>query len=365
MDESRILPTEDEIKQEYIRQYFDEEKKLSEATKEELDKYKEYVSEGIKKNWMIALYAVAYGCYGGNEVFKCDWVKSRDTLLKIIDIQGDEDPFIYNTLGYIYYYGRCNDKQPEYDLAFKYFSVGATNGIFESVYKLADMYIGGKGVPKSEKSGAKLILGIYDENLENFCNGIWDSKFADVALRVGGLFEQGIGVVQDYQEAFYYYCEARYAIKKRMEVTDFFGDEKVLKSIEVAYERVKAKLPEDFIKKELFFDHPAIIGVLLGNSVGLDIELNKEGNDFYLLAERYASEEMEKSMLLNIPELLYCELTNKAKVMLKDVIILSEDEYPKRAFIDSIHRGEEDNTWVFCYRDIDMLTISCSGFVFK
>lgn len=365
MEQNDEVMTEKQLKQQYISKYFNDEKMLEKASEEELKLYKEYISEGIKEKWMIALYALAYGCYGGNRVFKCDWKKSRDTLLEIIDIQGDEDPFIYNTLGYIYYYGRCNDKQPEYDLAFKYFSVGAVNGIFESVYKLADMFIGGKGVPKSEKAGAKLITGIYDENLLNFSNEIFDCKFADVALRVGGLYEQGIGVVQDYVEAFYYYSEAKYAIKKRKEVVSFFGDEKVSQSIDEAYERVKAKLPEGFLKKEIVFETLSLIGLLLSTSSALDVELCREGNDYYLKAERYASEDMERYTLINIPEMEYCNLTNVIKVKLKNAIVVDIDELPKRAFVDAIRRSdEEENTWMFYYRDMELLRVTCDGFIF-
>ena len=31
--------------------------------------------------------------------------------------------FLANTLGYIYYYGRCNNGNPEYELAYKYASM--------------------------------------------------------------------------------------------------------------------------------------------------------------------------------------------------------------------------------------------------
>lgn len=363
--ENSVVLTEEQLKQQYISKYFDDEKLMAEASEEELKLYREYVSEGIEKEWIIALYAIAYGCYGGNRAFECDWVRSRDTLLRIIDIQGDEDPFIYNTLGYIFYYGRCNGNQPEYEMAFKYFSVGAVNGVFESVYKLSDMFIGGKGVPKSEKSGAKLIIGIYDENQLNFCNGMYDCKFADVALRLGGLYEQGIGVVQDYVEAFYYYSEAKYAIKKRMEVENFFGDAKVSKSIDEAYERVKAKLPEGYLREEYEFNSPSIIGLLLSTSRGLDVELNREGNDYYIRVERYASEDMEKDTLINIPEKEYCELTNVVKLKLKNALVIDFDELPKRAFVDSIRRESENgNTWLFCYGDMDMLSVTCDGFIF-
>lgn len=301
--EDKVLLTEDDKKQEFIRRYYDDEALLAEASDEIKRQYQKYVAEGLEKDWIVALYAKAYGCYGGNVLFDCDWVASRDCLLKIIELQGDKDPFIYNTLGYIYYYGRCNDKKPEYDLAFKYFSVGAANGVYESMYKTADMYIAGKGVPKSEKAGAAILLGMYKENKENFCNEEKGCKFADVALRVGGLFERGCGVEQDDEIAYYHYLEAEYAIGIRMMELDYYGDERVCNNIREALMRVEEKLADDYFNNQFKFALPVpfILGKLLSESVGLDIELREEKGAYYLLAKRYASEDMNKNVLLNIP----------------------------------------------------------------
>lgn len=364
MDNIEIELSEEEVKQEYIRKYFEDDKLLETASADELETYKKYIKEGIKKNWIIALYALAYGCYGGNAIFKCDWNKSRDTLLKIIDIQGDEDPFVYNTLGYIYYYGRCNNGQPEYDLAFKYFSVGAANGVFESMYKTADMYMTGKGVPKSEKAGAKIILDMYEENRDIFSDEHYDCKFADVALRVGGLFEKGIGLEQDYEGAYFHYCEARYALELRMKERNYYGDSKVMKNIEDAICRVKDMLPDEFFQKSFVSERPNLIGMMLSNSVAIEIELRKEGKDFYLVADRYAAEDMPKSFLLNIPEIGYCELINKLKIKIGGAIVVDEFELPKKAFVDSIREYEDENTWVFSFRDVELLEITCDSFEF-
>ena len=57
---------------------------------------------------------------------------------------------IIERIGYIYYYGRCWDGQPQYDEAFRYFSVGAAGGIYESRYKLADMFAKGYGVVQNK-----------------------------------------------------------------------------------------------------------------------------------------------------------------------------------------------------------------------
>lgn len=363
--DKNLIPTLEDLKKEYIRQYYEKEKDLSKASEEDISTYKKYVKEGVKKNWIIALYAQAYGCYGGNEAFKCDWKKSRDTLLKIIELQGDEDPYVYNTLGYIYYYGRCNDNIPDYDLALKYFSVGAANGVTESVYKISDMFIAGQGVPKSEKSGANLLFDIYDDIRDDFCNEIFDAKLADLAYRVGGLYEQGIGVDQDYKEALLYYSEARYAIRKRMAECRLYGDDKVLKNIEEAYDRVKAILPKDYFKEVQKINQPVLFGYLLTTSRALDIELSKDGNDYYITAKRYASDDTEKNVIINLPEIEYCNLTNTVKVKLKDAIILDYDEFPQKACINAIKFKEgEANTWTFNYRDVELLKVTCTEFIF-
>lgn len=364
MEQDKIL-TEDERKQEFIRKYYEDEVLLSAATTDEQKKYIEYIEEGLTKHWVIALYAKAYGCYGGNDYFECDWIASRDCLLKIIELQGDKDPFIYNTLGYIYYYGRCNDKKPEYDLAFKYFSVGAANGVFESMYKTADMYIAGKGVPKSEKAGASIILGMYEDNKDIFCNEEPGCKFADVALRVGGLYERGCGVEQDYELAYYYYYEALYAITLRMEELDYYGDQKVYDSIVGSIKRVEAELPEDYFGISLSLPVPYLLGKLLSQSVGLDLELRKEKRDYYLVAQRYASEDLGKNVLINIPNVSYCLLTNSLKLKLKGFDDSEYVELPQKAFIDYISQGENDRTWIFGFRDLPLMEVCCDEFVFE
>ena len=93
-----------------------------------------------------------------------------------------------NTLGYIAYYGRCEDGIPDYETAYKYFSFAAFNGVYEAQYKIADMFQKGNGVTRSPETAQGMIQRLYNENLRYIQRGIFASKFADVALRMGGLF---------------------------------------------------------------------------------------------------------------------------------------------------------------------------------
>jgi len=63
-----------------------------------------------------------YCYYCGTKIYPNNWVKARDAFIEYYNLTGDASAA--NTLGYIYYYGRCNNGVPEYDEAFKYFSIG-------------------------------------------------------------------------------------------------------------------------------------------------------------------------------------------------------------------------------------------------
>ena len=356
------IPTEDEKKMMYIENYADSQESIP---KEEISKFLDYVEEGCKKEWPVALHVKAYGCYGGNEIFECDWEESLSCLLKLVDLT--EDPYYYNTIGYIYYYGRCNNGNPEYEKAFKYFAVGAAHGIFESMYKVADMFISGNGCLKNPAAGAKIILSMYNENADIFCDGGFDGKFADVALRIGGLFEKGIGVEQSIEEAYSFYLEAKLAIDMRLKEYDFYGDKKVKKSIDEAIERVSCKLPKDYLKKEIHMEAPAPIGTLLSKSAGIDLTLIEDGVGYKLCAKGVESEEASAQMIYNVAEMNYCKLVNEIQIDLPIDTEILTDIYslPYTAFITGIIYDEEENTWKFMCGERAMLTIKTEGFIFR
>ena len=120
--------------------YFDRTELVSKSKKEVV---KRIVDEECENEDLSAMYIKGYGCYGGDHIYDCDWEESRRLITKLFE--KTENPTYANTLGYIYYYGRCNKGVPEYDKAFQYFSIGATHGVMESMYKQADMYLSGKG----------------------------------------------------------------------------------------------------------------------------------------------------------------------------------------------------------------------------
>ena len=350
----------DEEKLEYLKQYDKEDAFVPE---EEREKFRAIVEEGCEKDWPLALKLKGYGCYTGNEVFAQDWATSRDCLLKLAALT--DDAYAYNSLGYIYYYGRCTGGKPEYEKAFQCFSVGAANGIYESRYKLADMFLGGKGCIPSKSAGANLIMSMYWENREHFCKKHYGCKFADVALRMAGLFERGDGVEQNFGLAYLHYLEARCAIRKRMAHHDHYGDAKVEKGIEEGLARVKQLLPKEYFTSRPSFDQPFLIGELMRHSAGMEITLSGTAGNYLLQARSYANDDASGCTMVAIPGEDFCELVSSVTLRLASDAEVSRDELPYQAFVTEMNGNVKEKTERFAYRNMTMLEIKCGKYTLE
>ena len=181
-----------------------------------------------------------YCKYCGTEIYPNDWYGAERDLKTFYEMTGDA--FAANSLGYIYYYGRTNNKKPQYKKAFQYFSVGhIAGGIYESTYKLGDMFRAGKGVAADIRTAIRLYLTVYSDTQEQYKNGHYDCKHADICLRIGSCFLYGDGLMKDVDEAYKYLCEAEEAIYKRMEVCNSYGDQTVLEKIQDALREARSE----------------------------------------------------------------------------------------------------------------------------
>lgn len=199
------------------------------------------ILELASQGYPDALRALGYAYYGGDDLFPCDWDKSRDCFLQLLEIDcvDDLDKCQYaNTLGYIYYYGRCNNGIPEYEKAYQYYAMGAAGGLYESMYKLSDMYSHGYGVSKNTRAATTLVNMVYTENLRLIQRGRFDCQFADAALRMGNLCRNGIL----HDDAHYYYMLADFAIRKRLPY-DHYGDANVFAGIQKELAHIREEVP--------------------------------------------------------------------------------------------------------------------------
>ncbi len=233
------------------RDYSDEEKasvlitlfnenQIDKLTDNETILYRDLALELAKKDVTEGLIAVGYGSYGGDGVFLCDYALCEKCMLKLmetVDNVSQKGAFA-NTLGYIYYYGRVSG-EPDYQKAYLYFSFGASCGVYESIYKLSDMYLNGYGGIKSRECARKLLMEIYPELFNAFVSGNYGCEFADVALRLGKIIMddtcEGFPL---YASSLNHFLEAKYALSLRSK----FGDESVKSKLEKSICDLKKKM---------------------------------------------------------------------------------------------------------------------------
>ncbi|MBR2731742.1 MAG: sel1 repeat family protein [Clostridia bacterium] len=301
-------PYADDDKEHYIRM-FDNDDMQAAATDDEIALWVQYVDELCEKENRTALYAKAYSFYGGNRAYACDWCGARDLLLKLMEI--DENPFLANTLGYIFYYGRCTDGVPEYEKAFYYYNIGAAGGIYESRYKLSDMYRHGYGVKKNHQIASGIIHELYRENLKYIQRGHTDCKFADVALRMGNLRRDGIvGETPDPDDAYWYYLQADFAIRQRLRDCNWYGDTSVAAGIGKAIDEI---LPATSYAKPCYTIRMWSVAQLLSSAFALhrrvEAKIRKLRDGQYSLRFRIQPMKGEKNpprFFVTLPQAHFC-----------------------------------------------------------
>ena len=213
---------------------------LANLSESELNNYRTIINRLTDAHNPVGLDIRAYAYYCGGPAYKQDFFKATEDLKYIFENFDDEASCrAANALGYIYYYGRLNKGQPDYQQAYIYFSHAAFNGNFESIMKIGDMYHHGRVVKKSMHTCRQLTHFIYDQTFNNFVRGEHNNEFADAALRMGGLALEEINEGTNCFDANYYISQARYAIQLRMiEYPTFFGDKVVKDKIEEARNQI-------------------------------------------------------------------------------------------------------------------------------
>lgn len=336
---------------------------LDEETKEEFRNILlGYAEEGNVR----ALECLGYCYYGGNNgFFPCDWVKSRDCFLKLMGMENvhDQKKCMYaNTLGYIYYYGRCNHGVPEYKEALKYFSIGAAGWFYESIYKLSDMYLHGYGTPVNKLAARNLIEFIWKDNVDCIEEGKFDSKFADVALRKGNLCRDGVIKEDEYV----YYTLADFAMRKRLPL-GWYGDTSVYMGIQKELRRIREKRP---LKKErkIIEDFPQELNRALFEHSCM-ITFTKSKNEITITAKRLENprEEYVTKFFVCHPDHQYCDLVDTVKETTLDLTDCWTKGGASSFIADSAARyHDRTGEWVvFTHHDEIVAGVLCKGFVFR
>ena len=221
-DEESMLPVEErhymnDIKEDFIRE-LDNDLILKDADRYTKKLFIRYVNELCEIKNFNALRIKGFACLGGNSVFKCDFFEAA----RCMEILWKEGGFGYaaNTLGFICLEGRLTDGVPDYEQAFRYFSIGHAFGISESTYKLAEMFMEGICVAKNPEMAASLLERLYIDARYRFEQEDFEGAFAEAAMHMGQLQlkvfnDNPVGFRFMHDQALDFFLQAKYALMRR------------------------------------------------------------------------------------------------------------------------------------------------------
>ena len=353
----------DAQKENFILQFEDDDR-VKNASEPELDLCRKFTEDLCSKGSETALHLKGYACYGGNRLYGCDWRVSRDCMIRLFE--KTDDPQYANTLGYIYYYGRCNGGVPEYEKAFESFTVSAANGLHEGIYKLADMFLHGYACNKSERTARALYGMAYEDCYKQYLEGR-EGAFADAALRMGNVYRKGIGGDKDPESAYICYLQADSAAKERAKHNNFFGDTNVLLGIRNALDETKAELPEDYFGEYVSMDIPTVFWTFCekGYRVGVTVRTEEDGRTFLDLKRLpRRGQEAPEPVMLNYPTVDCCDLVTE--IELESVGLRSSfGEHPIQMFrYDSCEWNNTERRIDFFYDDSLIGWMACDEYRF-
>lgn len=302
---------DDEIKEDYIG-YYSEEDHLREASEKELLLYVLYTDEMAAKKSITALRAKARGCFGGDKAYAVNWTRARDLYLQLMELDGDS---LYPTmLGHIYYAGRTSGGKPEMDKAFYYYSIGTMGGNDEAKLRMADMFRKGEGTLPNPEIALKLVREEYEELLPFVAEGFFGTRFAEAAWRMGEHFRSMRYASQEFAEdAYYYFLQAEFSLEERRRNLDTEAERSLaealgfsMKAVEkdISFEDGARILPEEFLADLLD---------LYGDGSVFELNWKEKTEEKYSVTVTRISRVngQKRPILVTVPGLKYCGLPDK------------------------------------------------------
>ena len=192
--------------------------------------------DGIEKgdsDYMCKLGSLYYSGRAGKQ----DYVKAAE-YYHMAEKRGNEQAA--EKLGDIYYYGKTGEK--DYMKAFNYFVKGATTGNVRSLYKVGDFYRNGFYVEKDPKEA----FHIYERCTEMITEELNPEVGADVYMRMGDCYHEGIGVEKDLILALSLMCSSEGLIYRRLKFGDFYQQNN-LKHVLATESRIREEIRNELI----------------------------------------------------------------------------------------------------------------------
>ncbi|MBO6054783.1 MAG: sel1 repeat family protein [Oscillospiraceae bacterium] len=304
----------DHQKESYIHSFADETR-AKEASELEVAICRSFTDELCSRDNEVALRLKGYSSYGGNRLYECDWQFAKASMTRLLE--KTDNPSYANTLGHLYYDGRCSNGVPDYGKAFEMFSISAANGIHDGICMLADLYHHGYGCRKSDRTAKNLYERVYNICFEEFLNGSNHGSFADAALRMGNVYLEGIGTKKSPEAAYRFYLQAEFAASIRTARSRFSGGADVAANIRKAMEAARGELPEGFFQRYQRARPPWFFWAITEDGYRAEISIKPVQQDraIVLVSRRpKRDEDVARPFLLTLPQLNFCSLVSEVKV---------------------------------------------------
>ncbi len=313
---------------------------IKKATPESKALIKKFVKDLYAAGDLQAVKILGYSHFEGGTLFRQNWDLSKKYLLEAFEKQGD--PYVATALGFIEYFGKGTDKEPNYEKAFSYFSYAALDGIEEAILRTGDMLIHGLGVKKNVDMGLSMIADGYKASLEEFCQGSFDNKFAEYAILMGNSCKEKLIYDMGKRDEYRFYLEAEYALDLRRS-KKFYGDESLRRDVEKELTKIRDEIGIDIDRDTLRADFPIFINQIYDEKYPALVTIEKIKNKYKLKLRRAnlgsllnfeALEKMigkeakefkkslDKKILITYPELSYSKLVSELEFVLEDVSIV-------------------------------------------
>ncbi len=210
------------------------------------------------------------------------------------------------------------------------------------------MLIHGMGTQKNIDMGINLIIDGYKDSLDRFCDGEFSNKFADYALRMGNICMEKLIFGMGARDAYKFYLEADFAIKKRMEMGKFFGDDVVLLKITDALKKVREEFKLDLNRTVLKADFPLYISHFYDDHFPVKVSITKKGSAYYLKLGRFKLlPGVESQVLVSLPELSYVNLLSEISFRLEGVGVVKTPEEGDTFLSDGFAKNDKTNALEF------------------
>lgn len=334
---------------------------INSASKTFIKIFKKFVNDLCKSNCHYAYRVKTYSYLMGSICFPQNKELARITATKLYEMS--EDPFIAEILGDLYYSGTENTP-PSYACAYQYYSISALDGNKVSILKMADMLSRGKGVPKNEHVGKMMVFNLFEDAYNSFCRYEYDSMLADVAVRMGMIYDSGIDTESDALEAAKYYNIARYAIKKRINMLKNPADESLLDDVDRRFRELSKVIGSNPNASYVFSEVPNLLLTAMDNRYVIYTTVSKTKNEYKLVTRRVPkiNEDNPLGMLIEYPLNEYCALVDLVEeyVPVKGTRIWLKNKEDSSFYADDLFYDKDKKQCIFKYKGVVVARISTS-----